>query len=301
MKAIEQKQIQLRSRWRTFKNDVFRQSSKAARLKIRLDKLGAPGPVPVNPSFSLDAWYERILEVMEGGVIPVEFIAYPQHPRLELLIRFCHRLEAPTSLRTEGTGLDRRVADALVDAGLQQLWLLIEQPATIPDTFIAIEQLKASRSDRKSPLKIGVEALFVASWARELPGIFRASRLAGIESVRLLAPYQGPVWQQDQQDRQAVMLDIMALDRPPFNATAPGLKEALEQMQEALPGTPRSSGFCTLGSQVELLPDHSIRCCPFQKGAAITGLPSKVLAEHRTAIRACNRECWHEDYRTGKG
>ena len=137
--------------------------------------------------------------------------------------------------------------------------------------------------------------MFRLESARELPGIFREAKELGVDRVRVLPPWVGPAWD----SRQSVMVDLLALERPPFHTSPPSVLAGLREMQDAQPGSPRRSGRCPVGGQLELLTDRSLRSCPFHPGAVAADTPidqiSTRLAAHQDRVRRCDRVCHHPD------
>ena len=304
MKALEQFWIDLRAKSRKLRAK-YRPSKAPSRLLLRLDDLDAPNPA-LPPPVRLEAFQEAIVALYGwSGVLPTVLVGRVSSPLTLPLVRFCHRLEAPTTLRTAGQGLQGRVAEELVDNGLDQLWLRIAATADPLQNEIcgegaeiawgALEALVNARRSQKVGMKIGVEIPFDARAAREIPGVFREARERGADHCRLIAPFQGPAWE----ERHAVMLDLLAQEGPPFNRSLPALKDGLRRMTDASPGAPRQKGHCPIASQLEILPDLQLRACPFKTGSAAwdgttTDIPARLSA-HRAAIHGCKRECYHPD------
>lgn len=297
MKLLEKGWIGLRSRFRR-----FRGGSRPSRILLRLDDLDAPGPLPKAES-SLEAWQELLVDLYTwSGVVPTILVGRMSNPLLFNLIRFCHRLEAPTTLRTAGLGLGLREAEGLVDDGLDVIWVRMAGAAhqealcgePLERTQQAIRAVLRARADRKVPLKVGIDAVYRLEAARELPGIFREARALGVDHIRVLPPWSGPAWD----SRQSVMVDLVSLERPPFHSTPASVLAGMREMVDTLPGSPRHSGSCPVDRQIEILPDRSLRSCPFHPGtvqaSALSELPG-CLSTHHKHIRRCDRICHHPD------
>ncbi len=337
MKFIERAEIQLRARWRVVRAMRGLAGGWPARLLIRLDDLDAPDAgtglamaaaaetvrqPPASGNFKTapgkwrihrreEGWQDLIVRIYSGaGVVPTRFVGRPGAPFLVPLVRFAHRLEAPTSLRTCGRGMTARLAEELVDAGLEEVWVRLAglsgelQRAAcgeeVEEAQAAIRMLMAARSGLGKGMRVGVEVPFRAEGAREIAGVFRWAQEAGADMCRVAVPFTGGRWE----PQQAVMLDLLSLYRPPFNRTSPEALMALRRMSGAAatgaPGAERRSGSCPVGGlQWEVLPDMRLRSCPFKAGSAgIDAGAAEVsgqLVQHRAAIRACRRECHHPD------
>ena len=303
MKVLEQGQIALRARIRR-RLTKLGFSSRPSRLLIRLDSLDSPGTLP-SMDRNLEAWQTQLVDLYGwAGVLPTVLIGRPNAVLLVGLVRFCHRLEAPTILRTSGEGLSLRMAEELVDSGLDEVWVRMAATAdplqaqvcgeSVEVTRTAVRTLLQARKDRKAMLKVGLEVPFRLESARELPGVFREAREMGVDRARVVPPWRGPAWD----ERQAVMLDLMALERPPFNITSQSVSMGIRRMADGEPGAPRQRAHCTVGGQLELLPDRSLRACPFKAGGVPAGDAAESwekLKSHRAAIRACDRACFHPD------
>lgn len=333
MKILERAQIQLRARWRAVRAVRGRGGAWPARLLIRLDDLDAPEagtgraveaaaeaaqrPLPQGTFQTApgkwrihrreEGWQDLMLRVYAGaGVVPTRFVGRPDAPFLVSLIRFAHRLEAPTGLRTCGRGLTARIAEAWSDAGLGEVWVRLAglSPALhrgvcgeeVAEAQAAILALIAARGrgGLSGPMRVGVEVPYTGEGAKEIAGVFRWAQEVGADMCRVAAPWRG--WEAP----QTVVLDLLSLYRPPFNRTSPGALLALRRGGGEAPGVERRGGCCPVGAlQWEVMPDMRLRSCPFQEGVAtMDAEASEVrgqLAAHRGQIRACRRECFHPD------
>ena len=298
MKLLEKSWIDVRAQFRR-----LRRASRPSRLLLRLDDLDAPGPLPAT-DMNVEAWQTQLVELYTwAGVVPTVLVGRVGNPLVSSLIRFCHRLEAPTTLRTAGSGLSLRAAEGLVDDGLDRLWIRMSGAASheklcgepLGLTQDAVRAILRARADRKVPLKVGIEAVFRLESARELPGIFREAKDLGVDHVRVLPPWLGPAWD----SRQSVMVDLLALERPPFHVSPPTVLAGLREMQDGQPGSPRRGGRCPVGGQLELLTDRSMRSCPFHPGTVSAEVAidqiTAGLAAHQDRIRRCDRVCHHPD------
>lgn len=274
-----------------------------ARLLVRLDDLDAPGTVP-EATLKLDDWFDAIVRVVEwGGALPVTVIGRADHRLLAEMVRFAHRLECPTTLRTSAAGLTRARADELVDCGLERVIVRVAgvsdavQEAVLgeraEDTRAAIAALKGARASRGAPLDIVLEIAFDERGAMEIEPLVREARAQTVDGVRIAAPWAGGPYTPAPLDAALWLSSQRGFDRTPAETYA-----ALRGMRGGGPGEPRTHGSCPVGVlQVELLPDATVRACPFKGDTARLGDTMEPawagLAQHRAAIRSCDRSCAH--------
>ncbi len=303
MKALEQLAVRARARVRA---ELARLGlgGRPSRLVVRLDDLDAAGPVPA-ATLQLDDWFDAIVRVVEWSKpLPVQVVGRADHRLLAEVVRFAHRLECPTSLRTCAAGLTQGRADELVDCGLDQVVLRVAGVSdetqgavlgeTVADTRRAIAALQAARASRGAGLDIVVEVPFSDATAAELRALVEEARVVGVDGVRLGAPWQGGPLRPGAIDA----LEWAAAQPAPFNRTPEAAYAALRGMRGDGPGLARAKGACPVGTlQVELLPDGTVRSCPFKGDTTRLGdemAPAwQALAAHRAAIRACDRACAH--------
>jgi hypothetical protein len=287
VKALEQLVIRARAGWRTRRARVG--GTRPARLLLRIDDFDAPGEIPA-ATLDLDKWFDLVVRVVEwGGALPVTIVSRVTNPLLAELVRFCHRLECPTSLRTGPADLTLRRAEELVDMGLAAV--AVRMDAASREATDAIAALVAARASRGLPLDIVAEL-------PPGPGIrerWEAARAAGADGAALAAPWRGAAaggdgiaWAKGQGGR--------------FQRTRREVFTAIEAANPSpdQPGRPGRAGACPVGSlRLEALPDGTLRSCPFQPGAVPAGDRAAdawaALADHRAAIRRCDRACAHPD------
>ncbi len=305
MKALEQLVVRARTRLREGRAQVGL-GGRPARLVLRLDDLDAPGPIPAG-SLTLDGWYDAVVRVVEwSGPLPAHIVARADHPLLADLVRFTHRLECPTTLRTSAAGMTPRRADELVDCGLERVRVRVAgvteatQQAvlgeSVADTRRAIAALLEARASRGAPLEIVLEVPFDARTASELRALHDEARVVGVDGVRVAAPWQGGPFERGALDALA-----WVASRPgPFRQTPPDLLGALRAMRGDGPGAARVHGACPVGTlRLEIHPDGTLLSCPFKGDRtrmADTMAPAwEALAAHRSAIRSCDRACSHPE------
>ncbi len=297
MKLLESLIIRGRTRARARLN----RGERPARLDIRLDDLDAPNAVP-DASLDLDGWQARIVEVVQwAGAMSVRIVARADHALLPDIIRFCHRLEMPTSLRTNARGLDRRKAEELVDRGLGECVLRVAglddaiQGAVLGDTAseadAAITALVLARHSRIAQIGVVIEIPFDARTARGVRSLIAWARGKGADGVTLASPFRGEP--PDAYMNEAI--DVYQAESAPFRRTSRTIIERIERLDGV--GAPRTRGRCPVLSRLELLPDGTARCCPFKagRGEGALAVAWADLAPHREDVARCDRTCGHPE------
>lgn len=178
---------------------------KPGRLELALDDFDAPSQLGASV-LGYEAWQDRVVGFIQwAGPAPVRITAHPDNPLLADMVRFCHRLEMPTRVRTSAQGLDRHKAEELIDRGMMLCELVA---ATVAEAEPAVRHLihgrlsraatlrvvlhatkPVSPADRDSARGLGIdEVIEVPDWrnANGQPGISRTSGHCPIASVRLL-------------------------------------------------------------------------------------------------------------------
>lgn len=303
MKALETIRIAARARARTLRARFGGTPGWPARLTLRVDDLDAPREI--GPStMTLEAWQDQIVSVVQNaGPMPVALVGRPDDPVLADLIRFCHRLEMPTVLRTCARGLDPARAAELVDRGLGAVWLRVagttdaEQAAlgeTADDAMSAMAALLWARHSRGGDLHVYVEVPLTPANAGAVPRIWEWARAQGADGLRL-----APGWHSAPAASVREALDYVRKQRGPFQKTTALVIDQIEASTgEGGPGAPRSSGTCPVGAlRVELARDGEWSACPFHEGRSTGpfGTAWPGMADHRLRIVACNRACAHPD------
>ncbi len=284
-------------------------SAHPARLLIRLDDLNAPGPDP-GPGILPQAEVHRFIvaAVMWGGALPVRVVGRADNPRVADTVRFAWRLECPVRLRTNARGLADR-AELLVDSGLRELRVAVAGPrqeAACGDTEAEVHQalaaLRRAKEERRAQYPTVIAEVPISpETADVVPAVLRTMRDAGADAVELTPPFRGPAVEES----QWVLLDVAAVDRPPFHRTPEAVLASLREPASGdAPGNPRRRGrdgaSCPLGTlQIELTAQGALRSCPFH--ADMTPWNGDIsadwarLAAHRGHIRSCERRCLHPD------
>jgi hypothetical protein len=164
---------------------------KPGRLDLRLDALDAPpAHLAVGAAASacgapldLDAWQERVVDFVQwAGPAPVRITAAADHALLPELVRFCHRLEMPTRVRTGPQGLGEARAEELLDRGMATCELVARSVGEAED---AARALVRARHSRAAPLRLVLELPTVTAEDSE------AARGLGIDSVLAAAGWLG--------------------------------------------------------------------------------------------------------------
>lgn len=261
----------------------LRQLDGPARLDLRLDDLdgldgvGRPearreGETGARP---LEEWRQRVVDwFITHGPVPVTVISRPENPLLTEVVRFCHRLDVPVSVRTVGAGLGKLQAEAIIDGGARRV--VVTAPTV--DAFLSLVEARMSRSARVD-FEAEVQADATLDDARALVN-------AGADGVRVAAGWQGAVpgpWP---------LRPLIAS----FSRTAPGVWAALDEMARdgTSPGRARKHGHCGIGMRV-VLDAAGASSCPFKSGQVDRDAGWAGLAGHRAQIAACTRECWHPE------
>lgn len=303
MKALETIRIAARARVRTLRARFGGAPGWPARLTLRVDDLDAPGELPP-ATLSLEAWQEHIVAVVQNaGPMPVGLVGRTTDPVLADLVRFCHRLEMPTVLRTCAAGLEPARAAELVDRGLGAVYLRVagttdgEQAAlgeTAADAMSAMAALLWARPSRGGDLHVYVDVPVTPQNAAAVPRIWEWARAQGADGLRL-----APGWRSAPAASVREAIDFVRKQRGPFQKTTELVLDQLEASTgEGGPGAPRTSGTCPVGAlRVELARDGSWSACPFHEGHSTGpfGTAWPGMADHRLRIAACQRLCAHPD------
>ncbi len=291
MKLIETLRIRATSRVRREKARLGL-GQRPARLDIRLDGFDAPLAGDM-PGLTLEAWQERVVELLQwAGPMPVRITAHAGHALLPDLVRFCHRLEMPVTVRTGPDGLSGPRAEELLDRGMQICELVattLEGPGEE-----AVRALVHARNSRGVPLTVHVHIPITEASAAGARANFEAARGLGADGVVLCPPWQGLSLSATAGAAVAAAL----AEGWPLQKTSAGAREVLGSMRAGGPGAPRKGGKCELGGlRLALLPDGKAVVCPFKPGMASGPLADSAgdLGAHRDAIRRCDRVCGHPE------
>ena len=291
MKLLESLRIRASSRLRREKAQ-FGIGDRPARLDIRLDDFDAPAPVSGTP-LRVDQWQERIVEVLQWvGPLPVRITASAAHAFLPDIVRFCHRLEMPVTVRTGSAGLDVARAEELVDRGMARCELVVSELGGGEEA--AVRALIHARHSRAAPLDVHLHLALAEGNAAHVKHVFPKARALGVDSVVLCAPWQGAAWSAG----AGAGIGEALGEGWPLQGTSSVAREALERMDGGGPGGLRSGGHCALGGlRLALAPDGMANICPFKPGSTAGPLAEsgRALSDHRKAIRSCGRVCGHPE------
>lgn len=247
-----------------------------ARVDLRLDDLEG-GTLAQRP---LGEWQSRVLDLfMAHGALPVTVIVLPGNPLLGEIVRFCHRLDVPVTVRTIGVDLSDRVACAIVDGGVRRV--VVRAP-----TVAAMVALGEARTSRRARLDIEAEVDATAGLEDARQWV-----AAGADGVRVVAGWRGAP------PEPWPLREVIAS----FQRTEPAVWRALTAMRADALGVPREAGRCGIGARV-VLDAEGARSCPWKGGEAARKPAEDVgvwtaLAGQRREIAACDRACWHPEAR----
>lgn len=244
-------------------------------IVLELDDLAAAaGQGMARP---LEEWQGRVLDLfLAHGPVPVTIVSRSSNVILGDLIRFCHRLDVPVTVRTTSLGLDAVGAMRMIDGGVRRV--VVEQP--IVDAFVL---LAGARETRKAKVDLEAAALPSATVTDA-----RAWGAAGADGVRVVASWT------DVPAEPWPLRDVIAS----FQRTPPELWRGLNAMRKdsGTPGHARSAGHCDVGARL-VLDGEGARHCRWKGGRAGRDAPWKNLAAQREEVQSCDRECWHPEAR----
>ena len=287
-----------------------------ARLVLRLDDTDLPGILGAGDTLTIHEWNQVITQAVEQyGPLPVTVLA--QHnandERVAPLIRFAHRMECPTSLVTDGTGIDDAQAELLIDVRLGAIRILVGgvsdgiQAQTVGNTAAeatgAVASVLAARDNRNSSIDIEVAIPWTGPVVLEIAAIVGWARQAGVDGVRILAPLLANDLPADPE-----LLDKTIDSAGVFCRNTGTSIEEIHAMVAHPDGKPgldkkhatrrRKKRKCPVGGQrLVVAAAGNVYSCPFHPPIGQLGDElSDTLAlgrAHLEAIASCNRVCSH--------
>jgi MoaA/NifB/PqqE/SkfB family radical SAM enzyme len=286
-----------------------------ARLVLQLDDRDLAGTMGTGEELTLQEWNQTIAQVIEWlGPVPVTVIATRNttDALVPELIRFAHRLECPTTLVTDGTGIDVDKAVELLASGLSSIRVLVGgvsdevQQRTVGNDAAAatgaVAAMLSARRDTELDIDIEVIIPWVEGVTEELNAIVGWARQAGADGFRLTAPYRAASLPADPE-----LLDEIVDSSEGFcRNTSVNLEElhAMVAHQDGAPGLSRSHSRrrfkCSVGGERLVIGRRrSVYSCPFH--APIVELDVDFASAwaqagtHLECIATCTRACVHAE------
>jgi MoaA/NifB/PqqE/SkfB family radical SAM enzyme len=287
-----------------------------SRLVIRLDEADLPGSLGEGVELTVKD-YDQVLAQAVQWLGPVQLTVLAthsvDHPCLPGLVRFAHRLECPTLVVTDGSGLDEKRAEALLDAGLSHIRVMVGGVSdqihravvgnSSSDATGAVAQLVSSRRARGRNLDIEVGIPWQGPVTEDLRAIVGWARQIGADGVRILAPYRA-----ERMPANPELLDAVVDEAGDFCRTREAAIREIHAMvasQDGQPGVARSEvegrrrrWKCPVGGQrLVITAVGRIHSCPFK--APIGRWEGELrdtfsgAGEHLNAVRSCGRACAH--------
>ncbi len=290
--------------------------SAPARLVLRLDDTDLPGSLGSGKAMSSADWGRVIAQTVEWvGPVPVTVLAHHAADRFELpaVIRFAHRLECPTLLVADGSGIDRARAEALIDVGLSAARIVVGGVSeeihrevvgnSAREATAAVQHLIAARSARGARLDVEVALPWRGPATEEARAVVGWARQVGVDGLRIIAPFHATGLPADPELLDALMDEMGAFGR----AALASIDEihAMVARQDGQPGLSRKQGKalrrrwrCPVGGQRLVVTGHrQVYSCPFKPAVGEwdgelrrTWMTSR---EHLSAIAGCDRACAH--------
>jgi len=286
-----------------------------ARLVLQLDDRNLPGTMGTGKELSPFEWNQAIAQVIEWlGPVPVTVIATRNTADVQVpeLIRFAHRLECPTTLVTDGTGIDEDKAIELLSSGLSAVRFLVGgvsdevQQRTVGNDAAAatgaVFAMLSARRDTDLDLDVEVDIPWVEGVTEELNAIVGWARQAGVDGFRITAPYRATALPADPE-----LLDEIVDSSDGFCRNTPTSIEELHAMvahQDGAPGLSRTHSRrrfkCSVGGERLVIGRRrSIYSCPFHAPIVEFDVDfASAWAQagtHLGCIASCNRACVHTE------
>jgi hypothetical protein len=289
-----------------------------ARIVIRLDEADLPGSLGTGEALQPKD-YDQLLAQAIQWLGPVEFTVLAthsaDHSSLIQIVRFAHRLECPTLVVTDGTGIDGTRAEALIDAGLSHIRVLVGgvsdqvHRAVVgnpgPEATTAVQHLIAAKRDRGSPLDIEVGIPWKGPVTEEIRAVVGWARQIGADGMRILAPYTA-----EDMPANPELLDEIIDSAGAFGRADDAAVEEIHAMVAAQDGEPglahrgspsrRRRWKCPVGGQrLVITATGRVHSCPFK--APIGRWEGDLrhtfagAGDHLAAIRSCGRACAHPE------
>jgi len=286
-----------------------------ARLILQLDDRDVEGTMGSGDELSLREWNQAIAQVIEWlGPVPVTVIATRNAGDVLVpeLIRFAHRLECPTTLVTDGTGVDGDKAVELLSSGLSAIRFLVGgvsdevQQRTVgndaADATGGVSAMLAARRETEMDVDIEVAIPWVEGVTEELTAIVGWARQAGVDGFRISAPYRAVSLPADPE-----LLDEIVDSSEGLCRNTPISIEELHAMvahQDGAPGLARTHSRrrfkCSVGGERLVIGRRrSVYSCPFH--APIVELDVDFASgwaqagTHLESIASCTRACVHTE------
>jgi hypothetical protein len=290
--------------------------SAPARVVLRLDDGDLKNSMGVGEPLSLAEWEQVIAQAIQWlGPVPVTLLAHhaADAPELTHLIRFAHRLECPTLLVCDGSGIDEPRAEALLDVGLSavRVWVggvsdvihqaVVGNPGR--EATLAVQNLVAARDARNADLDIEVAIPWQGPANAEARAIVGWARQVGADGLRIVAPFHAEKLPADPELLDAIVDEIGSFGRTP-SATIDEI-HAMVARQDGHPGLARAHApsrrrrfACPVGGQrIVVTANRQIHSCPFKAPVGVwTDELRQTWAgaqDHLRSIAACDRACAH--------
>ncbi|MBM4391751.1 MAG: hypothetical protein FJ090_11570 [Deltaproteobacteria bacterium] len=187
MKLLESLRIRARSALRARVPSLAGIVPRPPRVDLRLDDFDGPGNVPP-ATLDIDGWQEQVVAFVQwAGPMPARLIARADHRDLADLVRFCHRLEMATTVRTGPAGLSHARAEELLDRGMAACELVVD--ALDAEAEAAARALVHARHSRAGQLTVH---LHVRGHAEPGDDLSTRVRSLGLDRVVASPPWVGP-------------------------------------------------------------------------------------------------------------